>query len=318
MLNEAAMAAEELSASIEQLLQSPDMDALQAAQADWHNAAAAYEKFYLFTRLGLAAPLVFKPLLNHHNPIAAWPILPGYLDSFGAHAMSGLVFDVTVPINSNTVRAQHGLTDSEEVALGLYALEYLLFGENNQRGPLVFQAITQLSDQYKESGFENVNELPRNRRRALMKLQAQMITNDLSLLRSLWDSKGPNTLAAHFTGLDPHRQVHLITRAALTMVTEQIMAVSQQAQPDNRTLETQFWHSQQTAERLLYQLIGWQSVLAEVDHHPNAEELKGATKDAIIAITAIKELPPVATDNHSLKADWQQVYQALSSLARQL
>jgi len=40
------------------------------------------------------------------------------------------VFDIGFKLNTASLIDQHGLTDSEEVVLGVYAIEFMLMGEN--------------------------------------------------------------------------------------------------------------------------------------------------------------------------------------------
>lgn len=316
MLSTSAMAAEQLSAAIEQLMYAPDADSLLQAQQHWHTAVAEFEAFYPFTRLGLAAPQQLGELTRFQYNIAAWPIQPGYLDSYGEHAISGLVFDVGIPLSTSSLREQHGLTASEDVALGFYALQFLLFGEEGERGPTLFLPITELHDTHREQGYAAAEELPRNRRRTLMRLQSQLIANDIAQLRSWWEAKGPSSAAGYFNSLPLSAREQLIQQAAVLMLSEHLVAISDASQPDAMFGKNPLTQAQLLAVRIMNQLHGWQQVTALLT--PESDQRTRLTQQAITALATIADLPSVAQGGQAPEVNWQDAVQSLSALARHL
>ena len=150
---------EALRLSTQAFLQMPDQQHQQAAQAAWLKAHTA---FAALIALPLADPL--DPMLYQ---LDAWPIEPGYLDTLPAYPGSGLISDLTVTITPESLREQHGFTDSAEVSLGFHAFEYLLF----ERPTADFVAAAPVAP-------TDANEII-VRRRLVLDMLAEQINSDL-------------------------------------------------------------------------------------------------------------------------------------------
>lgn len=307
LLAQALEASLTLQQSITELLASHTLESLTKAQQAWYQAAERIEAFYVFSRLGAPSTSVYPLLLDYQYNLSAWPIEPGYLDAYGDHPYSGLVFDIGIPLTAELLRQQHGLTSEGDATLGIYALEFLIFGENNNRGPLLFQPITGLNKQHQAAGYEHVAELPRNRRRQLLQLQADLLVEDVKQLQSYWQTHAPRVSDDRFQ------------RAALAMATEQIIEVAQQQKPrESEPLPQRLRRGQQLAVRLGAQLVGLQQALA-VSQLPNHDTLLSNTQQAIerlqlIAQASTPEQPsPEYVKNR--RNQWRSVYQDLRTLA---
>lgn len=184
-ISQASDAVETLHSQIELLLISaPDAD-LSGAQNAWLETEAAIQSLNFLFRLAQSTPKHLQAISKLDYLIAAQPIQPGYLDSFGAYPYSGLVHDIGTPISKETLLQQHGLTDSEEVLLGVYAIEYLLFGEDASRPASDFAEQDQLSQEDRNNGLENISEAANNRRRALLRTQTALLLEHVQLLVSV-------------------------------------------------------------------------------------------------------------------------------------
>lgn len=64
---------------------------------------------------------------DERSTIDPWPIEPGFIDSLPDYPESGLVNDLVIEINGDSLRQQHQITDAAEVALGFHVLEYYIF-----------------------------------------------------------------------------------------------------------------------------------------------------------------------------------------------
>ena len=296
-----------LNTAVGHLLDTPNLDNLKQAQRLWREAAVAIERFHLFSRLGTVAPRGFQRLVSFQFNLTAWPIQPGYLDGFGEYPYSGIVFDVGVPITAQVLREQHGMTDSSDATLGIYAMEFLLFGEHNNRGPLVFQPITALDEQSVADGYTSVGELPRNRRRDLVRLQAQLFLEDLTRLHDAWINNRAGTLKQSFELLTASQQAQLLRKAALALATEQLVVIANQQGADQ-------WHSQQLADRLAAQLEG----LARFNAVARlGERVATTTLHGITHLNEIRDLPP--PDQSGLpKVEWHESYASLRELIKAL
>lgn len=307
ILAESIAKAGALNTAVGQLLDTPNLDNLQRAQRLWRETAAAIERFHLFSRLGTVAPQGFQRLVSLQFNLTAWPIQAGYLDSVGDHPYSGIVFDIGMPMTAEVLREQHGMTDNSDATLGIYALEFLLFGEQNDRGPLLFQPITALNDQYEEDGYSSVEELPRNRRRELLRLQAQLLTEDMTRLHDAWISTRPDALKQRFEMLTSSQQAELLQKAALALATEQLVVIANQHGGDQ-------WQSQQLADRLAAQLKG----LAHFNSVANlGERVAAAIARGVASFNDIRNLPP-QNQPAPAKVEWQDSYASLRELIKAL
>ena len=247
--------ANDLQKAISRLLADPDASSLLFAQQQWHSTMAAYEKLspllYLehqqtqpnadldkdsrgqkdkkdtalvAINLGTGTLVGGKNTINNlsaleesRNKIAAWPIQPGYLDSYGSHTHSGVVNDITLLIEPHTIRSQHLITDSEEVTLGIYAIEYLLFGDkdyNNKKNTSFtrFINVPKLPAALAQAGLL-IDELPNNRRRALIELQSRLLVNDINMLIGLYQTNGALTTA--FSNLSADEKLGAFKRSII-------------------------------------------------------------------------------------------------------
>lgn len=308
LLADSATKAEALKSAIGNLLAAPNIENLEQAQRLWRETAAALERFHLFSRLGTVAPQDFQKLVDLQFNLTAWPIQPGYLDGFGDHPYSGIVFDVGVPMTAEVLREQHGMTDNSDATLGIYAMEFLLFGEKNNRGPLVFLPITELNDKYREDGYGSVEELPRNRRRELLRLQAQMLAEDISHMQAIWTSNQADSLKVRFETLTAGQQSELLQKAALALATEQLVVIAGQHNND-------LWLGQQLADRLAAQLDG----LARFNSLVNlGDQVAQAIATSINSLNDIRRLPPLNQQGVAPRVEWQATYASLRELIKAL
>lgn len=315
ILSASFQSAQQLQQAITALLNAPSLALLEKAQQQWRSTAQHLEAFHVLTRLGTVDPQYFQTLLEQQHFLTAWPIQPGYIDTFGPHAYSGIVFDVDFPMTAATLRDQHGLTSSEDAILGLYPMEFLLFGENNSRGHLVFMPITELGPEYKEMGYNRVEELPRNRRRELLKIQATQLVEDIGRFQALWSNTQTGFPRHRFESLVGPHQTELLQKAVLALVTEQLVTLAQQAPNKSSTHTNDLWSHQQLADRLSAQLDGLKQLQAALGLADNViQQLNIATA----TVRAIADATPLNENGTPNRVDWKESYAALRELIRLL
>lgn len=318
LLNNAALKAEVFNAHIHQLLKQPIAENLKFSQEAWRDTANAIEQFYLLSRLGMAEPKHFQSLLDGQFNIAAWPIQPGYIDSYGKHIYSGLIFDIGMPLGEAVIRRQHGMTDKADATLGIYAIEYLLFGTQNKRSALIFREITALSKKNIDKGYQAIEELPRNRRRELLRFQSKMLADDIAKLRMNWTNKQPTGLMTRFQSLSKENQQVLIIRATQNTLTEQIIAIANlQTSSKTQSTDLTWWNSQQLAGRISAQLKGLALITAE-SSEKNIQRLSKAAQQCSKITASISTLAPVAKDGQTTKIYWKEVYGCVRQLSHLL
>ncbi|MDP4597886.1 MAG: hypothetical protein NWS96_03510 [Pseudomonadales bacterium] len=220
--------AEALRLSTEQFLHTPDATQQAALQTAWLKAHNAFVAVLALAAIDQQAPLLFQ--------IDAWPIEPGYLDSLPAYPDSGLISDVTLAITAESLREQHGFTDSQEVSLGFHAMEYLIFARSaadflNLPGTTLSQpqptAGTDGDQQQQGEGGEvdpagAVATDVLSRRRQTLKILADLINQDLYQLVT-----GINTATTASSTATPANQLlAILTRSRHT--SDRALAASQQ------------------------------------------------------------------------------------------
>ncbi len=191
ILNQSLQTSRELQHHISEFIDNPNEEGLKRCQLSWSNTAKTYRAFYAWHLLARNEPKLFYLLSELDYRIAAYPIQPGALDSFGSYLYSGLVHELGNPLNMENLLALHGQIDSENATLGMYAIEFMLFGEDGNRHFEDYLSQDKVTKDYHDRGFSKTSELPNNRRRLLLTLQSGKLVEDLSVLASSWAA--PNT-----------------------------------------------------------------------------------------------------------------------------
>lgn len=189
VLSENLAQARQLQQAITQFLAQPDSESLTQAQDQWLINHNTLRKFYFYRHIGLNAPDLFANFARLNHRISTYPIQPGFIDTYGPYRYSGIVHDIGFPLSKESLVNQHGLTDVAEAVLGLHAIEFMLYNSGASRATKDFVAQTELNEDHRERGFEKVEELPVNRRRALLALQAELLVEDFETLLSEWQAQ---------------------------------------------------------------------------------------------------------------------------------
>ena len=210
-------AAEALRQAVRDFLEQPNQESYNTTRQAWHFAHDAYLGFEFFTFVGRSNPGLFGRLSDMNFAVHAWPITPGYIDYFAEYVNSGIVNDIAMPLTAEELRRQHGFSDDTDVSLGFHAIGYLLWGENRQRPVNDYVAEHAPSSEQQASGMRTV-DLPNNRRRVLLGLLAELLVDDLTLLKNYWlaDINGPRQ---NYFILHPQSRVQLLHAVALHYVT---------------------------------------------------------------------------------------------------
>ncbi len=223
-LKQTTAAAEILAKSVDTFLASPIDENLKTAQQNWQNCALAYRDFFFQKHLAIAAPNTLEQLNKLDFRIGTYPVQPGFIDAFGEYKYSGVVFDVGFALTKESLDQQHGLTDVSEVMLGIYAIDFLLHNVNTQRDPGDFIQIKKLRPQDKENGFEEIAELPNNRRRLVLQLQTEILIDDLTTLSASWQQSSPSIKQQWLT-LEANEQTRLAQQTFVNALTQTLLEI---------------------------------------------------------------------------------------------
>jgi len=231
LLIEAGAECATLHLSLEQFLAQPQAELLATARADWRNCHNQWHQFDLFTSLNDINPGLFGGLAKLSFAIDAYPLQPGYLDSLEAYPYSGIVNDISLAITADNLRTQHGLTDSEDVSLGLHALEFLLWGEKGERPASDYD--DERVDADPDTQLKPA-EQPISRRRELLLLVSHLLQDDLERLHQAWQP-GQGGFGDTYDRLHPASRVQLLKSAGHHLLGQQLPGqLRQLSEPDKR------------------------------------------------------------------------------------
>lgn len=135
-LSKADQAAQILDDALSRFMHHPNPATQKEVQQAWHSAYDGFLETLIYSYLPIKEPaewnsqhIAYSHLLIQldSSPI---PIEGGYIDYLEDYPFSGIVNDLTLTINEDSIRTQHGFTDSSNASLGYHALEFMLWGEN--------------------------------------------------------------------------------------------------------------------------------------------------------------------------------------------
>lgn len=198
-----------LRSAIPVFLDQPEEQALQ----DLFDLARHCHRLYL-PALALTAsyPALDARLASLRRRIDSRPITPGYVDYVDGYPESGIVNDPALPLTRESLIAEQGLTDAGDVVLGFEVILFLLEGEHRYK-PLLpirtasdYQAVSDWPEKAGEDALPPTDH-PNNRRRQYLILVAELLQQDLKLLRESW-----RTFALPSTQEGAHALVFAIVR----------------------------------------------------------------------------------------------------------
>lgn len=209
---------------VNQFLTLPNQKTLESLRSHWLALEASLQDLHPLVIIGQNDAKSFDELGQHLYRIQAHPIQPGYLDRFGAYEYSGLVYDIGFQLTPESLIQQHGLTDHQEAVLGIYALEFMLFGTESNRSANDYIERNALSPKDIEQGLQSANEIPENRRRQLLSLQVTQLTKDLNRLSAMLNSS--EGLASWYA-LTPQQQLSTVRRSLSSGLTQFLIRLAE-------------------------------------------------------------------------------------------
>lgn len=229
---------QKLHTAVEALLSTPSPSTLQTAQIAWAQAERHLTQLAFYFQLAETSPHYFKTLYNISKNIDGHPIQPGYLDGFGEYPYSGIVHDIGFELSTASLRQQNRAMDDEEVLLGIYAIEYVLFGENN-RSSDDFIMTNVLNDEQQKAGLLTPQEIPANRRNALLDLQIRILLEDINTLESLWEQTHTETasLPQRWDTLSANKKSAILTSTTATNIAKLVLNITNIIQTLNNSPE---------------------------------------------------------------------------------
>ena len=136
-INQSVAFAHELKRDVEGLLSNPSEESLQLAQQSWQRAYLAFLSFRVLAYLPITEPQEWQQQGRDggrtYGLLDSWPITGGYIDHVPGYPVSGIVNDLTLDINAETLMAQQGFSSEYDISVGFHALAFLLFGGEQAR-----------------------------------------------------------------------------------------------------------------------------------------------------------------------------------------
>ena len=226
-LQQAQRALTRLQKSIEAFAQAPQRTTLEQCQSQWLAAHYALLQSRPFVSFGVNNPGLFGSLERLWQNLDGRPIQPGFLDSFDVYLTSGIVNDITLPMNAQSLRQQQGLTSPEDISLGMHVMEYLLWGEHGKRQAKDFIAPSINTESSK------LEDQPQIRRLGYLKLLAQLLRDDLDTL-IISRNTGPSSDA--WALLSAEQQLLAIRTSLAHWLTQDLLLPMQQNTSNTTTV----------------------------------------------------------------------------------
>ena len=264
---QAGIEIEKFQSSIATLTDQTNIENLNLSKQAWLNAHSAYElttlhRYYATQLMGEQDSLVLMQLqyqINH------WPIVPGYIDYVDGYPDSGIVHDINVNLNADSLREQHGFFDVSEVTLGFHAIEFLLWGydaDSVARPATDFDAVLELTPKEIESGY-TLEQLSNNRRRLFLTVVADTLVNDFLALQSLWLAEEPS-ISQRIESISGTELIVILADSMSAMLTQELLQRSLYPMLNGDFVESvQSPYSRSTQNAVSSQLSGLERLLLE-------------------------------------------------------
>jgi len=176
---DAHMEAVDLKNAIDAFVAAPSEALLTAAKQAWLNAREPYGQTEAFRFSG-------GPIDDGDGPeglLNAWPLDEGYIDYVNGNPLSGIVNDLAVTIDKETLEALNEEGGEKNISIGYHAIEFLLWGQDTTLETAGNRPYTDYL-----IGGTNLNQA---RRGAYLKVCAELLVDHLQLMVDAWKENGP-------------------------------------------------------------------------------------------------------------------------------
>ncbi|PCI77249.1 MAG: hypothetical protein COB20_08545 [SAR86 cluster bacterium] len=267
-LNQVAIEIEKFQSSIVTLINQTSSENLSRSRQAWRETHSAYELTtlhrYFTTQLleeqNSLALMQLQYRINH------WPIIPGYIDYVDGYPDSGIVYDINVNLDTDSLREQHGSFDVSEVTLGFHVIEFLLWGfgtDSDTRPAADYRAREELTPEEIESGY-TLEQLSNNRRRLFLSVVTDTLVDDFRALQSLWFAEAPG-IRRRIESTSGTELIVILADSMSEMLTEELLLRSLYPMLNGDFVESiQSPYSRTTQNAVSSQLSGLERLLLEL------------------------------------------------------
>lgn len=179
--NAVALSTKEMNDAIIKFIQAPDNNSLINAKNKWIEARIVYGITEAFRFYG--GPIDGVNKYGEEGPeglINAWPLNEAYIDYVQGNPESGIINNMSIEINAETIIAANMSEDDADVSTGWHAIEFLLWGQDFS---LETAGIREASD-YLPTNEVNV------RRRAYLVATSTLLLEHVNWLAEQWSENG--------------------------------------------------------------------------------------------------------------------------------
>ena len=179
--NAVALSTKEMNNAIIKFIQAPDNNSLINAKNKWIEARIVYGITEAFRFYG--GPIDGVNKYGEEGPeglINAWPLNEAYIDYVQGNPESGIINNMSIEINAETIIAANMSEDDADVSTGWHAIEFLLWGQDFS---LEAAGIREASD-YLPTNEVNV------RRRAYLVATSTLLLEHVNWLAEQWSENG--------------------------------------------------------------------------------------------------------------------------------
>lgn len=185
--NESVTSATALKAAISAFLDRPDQATLERARDAWRAARPAYSRSEVlrFFNGPVDHPGAEGVAPGPETRINAWPVNEASIDSVRGARQSGIVNNLEISLNRETLIALNQSSDEADITLGWHAIEFLLWGQDEDAaGPG--------ARSYKDY---LPGDALRERRRQYLKLATAQLVDDLAAVAQGWEREKEGSYA---------------------------------------------------------------------------------------------------------------------------
>jgi putative iron-regulated protein len=292
--------AKRMQQAIDAFLAHPSADTLQAARRAWIDAREFYGQTEAFRFYG-------GPIDGEKGPeerINAWPMDEAYVDYVQGRPGSGLINDPRFVINRENLIAQNVRGGEENIATGWHAIEFLLWGQDlSATGP----GDRRYTD-FVDGGAPNAD-----RRRQYLKVIADLLVDDLSMLTREWKPGRKSNYRSQFEkgGLESLRKLFVgigsMSRGELAGERMEVALASQDQEDEHSCF------SDNTHRDIVNNALGIENVWLGRYKRADGRVLQGpslrdlvAAKDAALAERATRQVAASVARAREIHAPFDQ------------
>lgn len=168
-----ALSAQQLNTRTREFLDNSNGEQLVLLQQQWLDTHRDWHRAAFYLQAGMPSAQWGSELGDTCRSLHQPYLQAGYLDSIEGYPASGLVNDINLSITPQTLREQHQRFDDSEASTGLNAMEFEIWYH-------------QAEDFGSKATDTSQQQLPEQRRRALLALLGKLIEADAQQLLNAW------------------------------------------------------------------------------------------------------------------------------------